>query len=290
MGQIGNAVGGALGSMGGQPQNPMGGGNFVQTGQFGSQPIDMGGYGGQGFGGGYGGGYGGYGGQGFGGGYGGQMQNPFMGGMGGFGGYGGGYGPEPQDMTRRGQPQAQDLRSMQNPYGDINQMQQQQAQQALQQAQQAQQARQLPAFLQDQEFQGYRQQSEDLSKQMNEYMQKAPMYQQLQDLQGKMRGVQGRYASDPYAGSMGPGALPPPSRQQYDKMMALSNFKSGQAPTFEEWSQQQRQQTKMPGGLAGLLGGFGQTLQGQPQERPQVFPRQGDWDAERQVLRSGIPV
>ena len=46
MGQIGDAVGGALGGMGGQPQNPMGGGNFVQTGQFGSQPIDMGGFGG----------------------------------------------------------------------------------------------------------------------------------------------------------------------------------------------------------------------------------------------------
>jgi hypothetical protein len=43
MGQIGNAVGGALGGMGGQPQNPMGGGNVIQTGEFGSQPIDMGG-------------------------------------------------------------------------------------------------------------------------------------------------------------------------------------------------------------------------------------------------------
>jgi hypothetical protein len=56
MGQIGNAVGGALG---GQPQNPMGGGNFVQTGQFGSQPIDMGG----GFGSNMGGGFGGMGSQ-----------------------------------------------------------------------------------------------------------------------------------------------------------------------------------------------------------------------------------
>ena len=43
MGQIGNAVGGALGGMGGQPQNPMGGGNVIQTGEFGSKPIDMGG-------------------------------------------------------------------------------------------------------------------------------------------------------------------------------------------------------------------------------------------------------
>ena len=43
MGQIGGAVGSALGGMGGQPQNPMGGGNFIQTGEFGSKPIDMGG-------------------------------------------------------------------------------------------------------------------------------------------------------------------------------------------------------------------------------------------------------
>ena len=42
MGQIGNAVGGALGGMGGQPQNPMGGGNVIQTGEFGSQPIPVG--------------------------------------------------------------------------------------------------------------------------------------------------------------------------------------------------------------------------------------------------------
>jgi hypothetical protein len=45
-------------SFGGQPQNPMGGGNFVQTGQFGSQPIDMGGFGGN-MGGGFGGNMGG---------------------------------------------------------------------------------------------------------------------------------------------------------------------------------------------------------------------------------------
>jgi hypothetical protein len=47
---------------------------------------------------------------------------------------------------------------------------------------------------QDQEFLGYQKQGEDLSRQMNEYMQKAPMYQQLQELQGKMQGVQSRYA------------------------------------------------------------------------------------------------
>jgi hypothetical protein len=162
---------------------------------------------------------------------------------------------------------------MQNPYGDIDQMQQQQAQQAQQALQQAQQARQLPAFFQDQEFQGYRQQQADLSRQMNDYMQKAPMYQQMQDLQNKMQGVQNRYASDPYAGSMGPGAVDKTQQAQLAGM-----------------PRNPMQQLGGVGGLAQLLGGFGQTLQGQPQERPQVLPRQGDWDSERQVLRStGTP-
>jgi len=47
MGQAGNQMGNigatVFGGMGGQPQNPMGGGNVIQTGEFGSQPIDMGG-------------------------------------------------------------------------------------------------------------------------------------------------------------------------------------------------------------------------------------------------------
>ena len=53
MGQIGNAVGGALGGMGGQPQTPMGSAQqqMLQTGQFGSQPVPLagalGGMGGQ---------------------------------------------------------------------------------------------------------------------------------------------------------------------------------------------------------------------------------------------------
>lgn len=51
-----------------------------------------------------------------------------------------------------------------------------------------------PAYMQDPEFQGYQTQVQDLNRQMQDYIQKAPMYQQLQDLQGKMRGISSRFA------------------------------------------------------------------------------------------------
>ena len=187
-GQGGQGFGGGYG----QQSNPFGGGQG-----FGGGYGGQGGYGGgQGFGGGYGGqgGYGGnngqmqggYGGQGFGGGYSPyQMQNPFMGGMGGMGGFGGGYGPPQRGFGGFGGfggGMGRD-RGFGGGYGRAFAEPQVMPQQ--------------PAFLQDQEFQGYRQQADDLSKQMNEYMQKAPMYQQLQDLQGKMRGVEGRYSPQP---------------------------------------------------------------------------------------------
>ena len=110
------------------------------------------------------------------------------------------------------------------------------------------------AFFQDPEFQGYRQQADDLSKQMNEYMQKAPMYQQLQDLQGKMQGVQGRYASNPYAGSMGPGAVDLTQQRAQPAVMPRNPI----------------QQLGGVGGLATLLGGHSRLLQ----ERPTPFPNQ----------------
>ena len=92
---------------------------------------------------------------------------------------------------------------------------------------------------QDQEFLGYQKQGEDLSRQMNEYMQKAPMYQQLQELQGKMQGVQSRYA--------------PPQR------------------SFNQAPQQQRgfNPQQLLGGLAALLGGRGGMggMGGMPQQR-----------------------
>jgi hypothetical protein len=68
-------------------------------------------------------------------------------------------------------------------------MPQQQYQQPFQQ-QFGQQQPQRPAFMDNPEFQGYQKQYDGLNQQMNEYMRQAPMYQQLQDLQGKMQGLQ----------------------------------------------------------------------------------------------------
>jgi hypothetical protein len=83
---------------------------------------------------------------------------------------------------------------------------------------------------QDQDFRNFRSQHDDLSRQMNEYMQKAPMYQQLQELQGKMQGVQSRYA---------------PQQQQMQRPQ-----QRGRYPNFNPMQQQL-------GGLAALLGGLG---------------------------------
>jgi hypothetical protein len=112
-----------------------------------------------------------------------QMQNPFMGGQGGFRG---GYDPyQMQNPFMGGQGFGQDrgFRGNQRSGGQFgrNDFREQQG------------MTQDPAYMRDAEFQGYQQQQTDLSQQMNDYMQKAPMYQQLQDLQGKMQGVQNRY-------------------------------------------------------------------------------------------------
>jgi len=59
-----------------------------------------------------------------------------------------------------------------------------------QQQQMPQPMPQRPAYMDNPDFQAYQRQEQDLGRQMNEYMQKAPMFQQLQDLQGKLRGFQ----------------------------------------------------------------------------------------------------
>jgi hypothetical protein len=82
---------------------------------------------------------------------------------------------------------------------------------------------------QDQDFRNFRSQHDDLSRQMNEYMQKAPMYQQLQELQGKMQGVQSKYA-------------PQQSQRSFNR-----------APQQQRGFNPQQQL----GGLAALLGGLG---------------------------------
>ena len=195
--------GGGFGGGFGQPQMPAYAQGYMNN---------MGGFGGnQGFGGGF---------NPMQGGYGGQMQNPFMAiNQGGFGGgYGGGYGGgmgfggQPQRPMGGGQMMVGYGGTAENGYqtpggfGGFG-------------MERPQVVGGFGGIEQDQEFLGYQKQGEDLSRQMNEYMQKAPMYQQLQDLQGKMRGVQSKYA--------------PPQR------------------SFNQAPQGQL------GGLAGLLGGLG---------------------------------
>jgi len=90
------------------------------------------------------------------------------------------------------QQQPYGMQPMQNPFGGMgalsspgygmNQFQQQQ--------QMPQPMGQQPSYMNNPDFQAYQKQEQDLGRQMNEYMQKAPMYQQLQDLQGKLRGFQ----------------------------------------------------------------------------------------------------
>jgi hypothetical protein len=78
-------------------------------------------------------------------------------------------------------------------------------------------ARQQPSYMNNPDFQAYQKQEQDLGRQMNEYMQKAPMFQQLQDLQGKLRGFQ-----QPQQGQMGDTgfrAMPAVMPQQPDPRM-----------------------------------------------------------------------
>ena len=100
---------------------------------------------------------------------------------------------------------------------------------------------QQPSFMQDPEFQGYQTQMQDLNRQMNEYMQKAPMYQQMQDLQGKMAPFQQRY-----------------QQQQMQQMQQPSPFRRGQ---FQQPAGLQ--------GLMGMLGGRGGMQQPQKDEYEQ---------------------
>jgi hypothetical protein len=104
------------------------------------------------------------------------MQNPF-GQMGALSspGYGANQFRQQQQMGQQQGPIRQDMSSM-GQLGAANQMPQPMGQR--------------PAYMDNPDFQAYQKQEQDLGRQMNEYMQKAPMFQQLQDLQGKLRGFQ----------------------------------------------------------------------------------------------------
>jgi hypothetical protein len=115
-----------------------------------------------------------------------------------------------------------------------------------------QQMGQRPAYMDNPDFQAYQRQEQDLGRQMNEYMQKAPMYQQLQDLQGKLRGFQ-----QPQQGQMGDTgfnrAMPAVMPQQPDPGMmdAMTLY------TPETYGNQ-----RMGGGFGrrGMGGGYGQQM------------------------------
>jgi hypothetical protein len=268
MGQIGNAVGGALGSMGGQPQNPMGGGSFVQTGQFGSQPIDMGGFGGNmggsqmmtGMGGNAQNGYmspGGFGnnsqlgqlgnmanaagvstdfsmmqgGPNVGGGFGGDMGNQF--------GQLGNMANIPQSEI--GMPGGQGGQTQ----GGMGQQaaQQQAMQQAMQRqyAQPGQDYRTVPPQQMDQ--------MRGLGQQMDAYMQTSPAMKQMQDLQAKIQGGQ----ITPQAGMAQAEALNAQLRDYQQNAPMMPQIKALQQA---QAMQQQGGMGQQPRGLASLLGGM----------------------------------
>ena len=126
---------------------------------------------------------------------------------------------------------------------------------------------QQPSFMQDPEYQGYQTQANDLQRQMNEYMQKAPMYQQMQDLQNKMAPFQQRY----YQQQQDMQRMQQPlNRQRYDPIQAERAYYERMASQRQQPMQQrqfnpyqQQQQYRQPAGiqsLMGMLGGRGRTV------------------------------
>jgi hypothetical protein len=96
-----------------------------------------------------------------------------------------------------------------------------------------------PAFMQSPEFQGYQTQMRGLQQQMDEYVRKAPMYQQLQDLHGKMQGYQQRHI----------GQL----QQQQAMQQAMQRQMMERQSPFRQNPYQQR----FGGGIQGLMGMLG---------------------------------
>ena len=152
-----------------------------------------------------------------------QMQSPF-----------GGQQLGPNQSPGYGMNQFQQQQQMQNPNGPSQPTPMQMPQPGSQTPSwaggylgQQQQQPQQPAYMNNPDFQAYQKQEQDLGRQMNEYMQKAPMFQQLQDLQGKLRGFQ-----QPQQGQMGDTgfrAMPAVMPQQPDPGMmdALTLYTPG---------------------------------------------------------------
>lgn len=109
---------------------------------------------------------------------------------------------------------------------------------------------QQPSYQSNPDYQAYQTQMNDLSRQMDDYVKKAPMYQQLQDLQGKMRGFQ-----QPQ-GQMG---MPPPDVAQ--ETVGIGNFEQDQLD--RAFGRPPRMGGYGPrGGYGGRMGGYGQPQPG----------------------------
>jgi hypothetical protein len=111
-------------------------------------------------------------------------------------------------------PGSRNYRVMQEGLAQGRTMQQPMGQQPGAPNQMPQQGGQRPAFMDNPDFQAYQKQEQDLGRQMNEYMQKAPMYQQIQDLQGKLRGFQQPQAQQ---GQMGRMSMDMPNQSGYQQ-------------------------------------------------------------------------
>lgn len=114
------------------------------------------------------------------------MQNPF-----------GGQQLGPDQIPGYGMNQFQQQQQMQNPNGPSQPTPMQMPQPGSQTPawaggylSQQQQQPQQPSYMNNPDFQAYQKQEQDLGRQLQEYTQKSPLYQQLQDLNGKMRGFQ----------------------------------------------------------------------------------------------------
>jgi len=103
---------------------------------------------------------------------------------------GGGYGPDDRFM-----PQQQYQQPFQQQFG--------------------QQQPQRPAFLDNPEYQGYQKQAQDLNNQLNDYTKQSPIFQQLQDLQGKLRGFESPQQQQT---SLPPGTMVALSREEAQRL------------------------------------------------------------------------
>jgi hypothetical protein len=107
--------------------------------------------------------------------------------------------------------------------------------------------------LQSPEFQGYQTQMRGLQQQMDEYVRKAPMYQQLEDLNNKMQAYQQRHIGQfqqPQASMMG--LYVQPQQQQAMQQAMQRQMMERQSPF-----RQNPYQRQLGGGIQGLMGILG---------------------------------